>query len=66
MSFDKKCLSITFIFHDTFARFSFRGRFLFGRRNRTIITRVFEEIDLFAGTAPQHDDITMLVIKRNV
>ena len=33
---------------------------------QTIITRVFEEIDLFAGTAPQHDDITMLVIKRNV
>jgi len=33
---------------------------------QTIITRVFEEIDLFAGTAPQHDDITILVIKRNV
>jgi len=30
----------------------------------TIITRVFEEIDSFAGKAPQHDDITILVLKR--
>ncbi len=29
-----------------------------------IISRVFEEIDAFAGPAPQHDDITMLVLKR--
>lgn len=31
---------------------------------QTIITQVFEEIDRFAGSAPQHDDITLLVIKR--
>jgi sigma-B regulation protein RsbU (phosphoserine phosphatase) len=30
----------------------------------TIVNRVFSEIDEFAGTAPQHDDITLLVIKR--
>jgi sigma-B regulation protein RsbU (phosphoserine phosphatase) len=29
-----------------------------------IVTKVFEEIDNFAQTAPQHDDITLLVIKR--
>jgi len=28
-----------------------------------IVTRVFEEIDLFAGIAPQHDDITLLLLK---
>jgi sigma-B regulation protein RsbU (phosphoserine phosphatase) len=30
-----------------------------------IISRVLREIDSFAGDAPQHDDITMLVLKRN-
>jgi phosphoserine phosphatase RsbU/P len=29
-----------------------------------ILDRVFESIDAFAGGAPQHDDITMLVLKR--
>lgn len=29
-----------------------------------IVDKVVEEIDRFAGTAPQHDDITLLVIKR--
>lgn len=29
-----------------------------------IISKVFEEIDSFAGDAPQHDDITMLILKR--
>ena len=29
-----------------------------------IISKVFEEIDTFAADAPQHDDITMLVLKR--
>ncbi|MBD0371875.1 MAG: SpoIIE family protein phosphatase [Pyrinomonadaceae bacterium] len=29
-----------------------------------IVEKVFEEIDRFAGDAPQHDDITLLVIKR--
>ena len=29
-----------------------------------IVTRVFEEIARFAGAAPQHDDITLLVLKR--
>lgn len=29
-----------------------------------IVTRVFEEIDQFAGNAPQHDDITLLILKR--
>jgi len=28
-----------------------------------IISKVFEEVDSFAGDAPQHDDITMLVLK---
>jgi sigma-B regulation protein RsbU (phosphoserine phosphatase) len=31
---------------------------------RDIVERVFEEIDRFAGSAPQHDDITLLVLKR--
>ena len=31
---------------------------------QAIVTKVFEEIDRFAGTAPQHDDITVLLIKR--
>jgi sigma-B regulation protein RsbU (phosphoserine phosphatase) len=30
-----------------------------------IVTRIFEEIDLFAGVAPQHDDITVLIVKRD-
>lgn len=29
-----------------------------------IVTQVFEQIDLFAGEAPQHDDITLLILKR--
>jgi sigma-B regulation protein RsbU (phosphoserine phosphatase) len=29
-----------------------------------IIAKVFEAIDSFAGHAPQHDDITMLILKR--
>jgi sigma-B regulation protein RsbU (phosphoserine phosphatase) len=29
-----------------------------------VVDRVFEAIDAFAGTAPQFDDITMLVLKR--
>ncbi|HEX8288731.1 MAG TPA: SpoIIE family protein phosphatase [Pyrinomonadaceae bacterium] len=31
---------------------------------QTIISRVFEEIDCFAGAAPQHDDITLMILKR--
>ncbi len=31
----------------------------------TIITQIFEEIDRFAGAAQQHDDITLLIFKRN-
>ncbi|MFN0107392.1 MAG: SpoIIE family protein phosphatase [Blastocatellia bacterium] len=30
----------------------------------TIVEKVFEELDRFAGTAPQYDDITLFVIKR--
>lgn len=30
-----------------------------------IVRKVFEEIDSFAGTAPQHDDITLLVFKKS-
>ncbi|QQS47771.1 MAG: SpoIIE family protein phosphatase [Acidobacteriota bacterium] len=30
---------------------------------RAIVNKVFEEIDRFAGTAPQYDDITLFVIK---
>ena len=29
-----------------------------------IVSRVFEEVDRFAGMAPQHDDITLMVLKR--
>jgi sigma-B regulation protein RsbU (phosphoserine phosphatase) len=32
----------------------------------TIVERVFEAIDGFAGTAPQFDDITLLVMRRTV
>jgi sigma-B regulation protein RsbU (phosphoserine phosphatase) len=31
-----------------------------------IVTEIFEEIDRFAGTAPQHDDITLLILRREV
>jgi sigma-B regulation protein RsbU (phosphoserine phosphatase) len=30
----------------------------------SIVAKVFEEIDRFAGSAPQHDDITLLILKR--
>jgi sigma-B regulation protein RsbU (phosphoserine phosphatase) len=30
-----------------------------------IVARVFEELDRFAGAAPQHDDITLLIVKRD-
>ncbi len=30
-----------------------------------IVERIFEQIDQFAATAPQHDDITVLIIKRS-
>lgn len=29
-----------------------------------IVTEIFKEIDVFAGAAPQHDDITLLILKR--
>ncbi|MDQ3685133.1 MAG: SpoIIE family protein phosphatase [Acidobacteriota bacterium] len=29
-----------------------------------VVAKVFQEIDLFAGAAPQHDDITLLILKR--
>jgi serine phosphatase RsbU (regulator of sigma subunit) len=28
------------------------------------VNRVYEEIDRFAGSAPQYDDITLFIIKR--
>jgi phosphoserine phosphatase RsbU/P len=31
---------------------------------RALVDRVFEEIDRFAGAAPQFDDITLLILKR--
>lgn len=30
---------------------------------QSIVNKIFEEIDRFAGTAPQHDDITLLIFK---
>lgn len=33
--------------------------------SQTIVGKVFEAIDDFAQTAPQHDDITLMIIKRN-
>ncbi len=32
--------------------------------SQTIVGKVFEAIDDFAQTAPQHDDITLMIIKR--
>lgn len=31
---------------------------------QTLVNRVFDEIDRFAGAAPQYDDITLLIMKR--
>jgi len=31
----------------------------------TLVDKVFHEIDRFAGSAPQYDDITLFIIKRN-
>ena len=31
---------------------------------QTIVGEVFKEIDLFAGNAPQHDDITLMILRR--
>lgn len=33
---------------------------------QTIVTTVIKQIDSFAGTAPQHDDITLLIVKREI
>jgi len=35
-----------------------------GQPAQTMIARVFEAIDAFAGGAPQFDDITLLVVRR--
>lgn len=35
------------------------------KSSEKIVERIFEAIDLFAGLAPQHDDITLMIIKRN-
>jgi phosphoserine phosphatase RsbU/P len=32
--------------------------------SQMIVTQIFEQIDRFAGAAPQHDDITLLIFKR--
>jgi len=31
---------------------------------RVLVDRVFDEVDRFAGQAPQYDDITLLIVKR--
>jgi phosphoserine phosphatase RsbU/P len=35
-----------------------------GQPSEVIVNRVYEEIDRFAGSAPQYDDITLFIIKR--
>lgn len=35
-----------------------------GQRAESIVTDIYRELDLFAGDAPQYDDITLFVIKR--
>jgi sigma-B regulation protein RsbU (phosphoserine phosphatase) len=35
-----------------------------GQPSDVIVNRVYEEIDRFAGSAPQYDDITLFIIKR--
>jgi sigma-B regulation protein RsbU (phosphoserine phosphatase) len=35
-----------------------------GQPSEMIVNRVYEEIDRFAGSAPQYDDITLFIIKR--
>jgi sigma-B regulation protein RsbU (phosphoserine phosphatase) len=37
---------------------------LAGQPSEVIVNRVYEEIDRFAGSAPQYDDITLFIIKR--
>jgi phosphoserine phosphatase RsbU/P len=37
---------------------------LAGQTSEVIVNRVYEEIDRFAGSAPQYDDITLFIIKR--
>jgi sigma-B regulation protein RsbU (phosphoserine phosphatase) len=32
---------------------------------KAIVGKIFEEIDRFAGIAPQHDDITLLILRRD-
>ncbi|HEX8473227.1 MAG TPA: SpoIIE family protein phosphatase [Pyrinomonadaceae bacterium] len=39
-------------------------REIFKERADTIVARVFQQIDIFAGATPQYDDITLMVIKR--
>lgn len=36
-----------------------------GESAEKIVRKVFDEIDSFAGAAPQHDDITLLVFKKS-
>lgn len=37
---------------------------ILGESSQTIVGKAFEAIDDFAQTAPQHDDITLMIIKR--